>query len=144
MRPLMICLFSLSLWTALLAEQPTTQQPNPSPAKKVVLKKAPPKPQGLTVDGIVSLVQAGLAEDVIIARLRKEDKAVDLSPEDMIKLKKTGVSNDILKVMIDPRVELKAVAAPPAPPATPQPTVVQIPTVPVVVASNNPSGATPI
>ncbi len=35
--------------------------------------------QSLTVDG-VTMVQAGLSEDVIITRLRKENKAFDLSP----------------------------------------------------------------
>jgi len=75
------------------------QQPPATLAQKAVQKPAEPaavaKPQELTVDSVVSMVQAGLSEDVIIARIRKEDKAFDLSPEGMIRLKRAGASDGI-------------------------------------------------
>ncbi len=46
------------------------------------------QPEGLTVDSVVALVGAGLSDDVIIARLRKEDKTFDLTTDEMIRLKK--------------------------------------------------------
>jgi hypothetical protein len=36
------------------------------------------------------MLQAGLSEDLIVAKLRKENRVLDLSPEEMIKLKKLG------------------------------------------------------
>jgi hypothetical protein len=131
---------------SLFAQQPATQQLPAPPAKKITTppKKNPlaqpaavPKPQGLTIDGIVSMVQAGLSEDVVIARLRKEDKAFDLSPEDMIKLKNAGVGNDTLKVMMDPKVELK-----PPPPLTPAPKPV-VPITPVAPVAPTPGSGSP-
>ena len=112
-----------------------------APSKKVV-PAAVPKPEGLTVDGVIAMGQAGLSEDVIIARLRKEDKVGDLSTNDMIRLKKANMSDAVIKVMLDPKAEIKppAPAAPPIPAPTPVPLVVQTQLVPGVI---NPSGATP-
>jgi hypothetical protein len=80
-----------------------------SPANKTT------KQQALTVDGVIAMVQAGLSDDVIVARLRKEEKPFDLSPDDMIRLKKAKVSDTIVEVMLDPKAEPKtpAAAAPP-------------------------------
>ncbi len=78
------------------------------------------RPQGLTVDSVVAMVQGGLSEDLIIARIRREDKAFDLSPEEMIKLKQSGVSEAILMVMLNPRAEITKPAIPaPAASSTP-------------------------
>ena len=110
-----------------------------APAKKAATSTAP-KTDGLTVDGVIAMGQAGLSEDVIIARLRKEDKAFDLSTDDMIRLKKANLSDAVIKVMMDPKTEIKppAPVAPPTP--APAPVVLQTQLVPGIV---NPSGATP-
>jgi hypothetical protein len=50
---------------------------------------------------IVKLLQAGLGEDIIIEKLRKDGKAYDLSGEDLIELKKAGATSAILKAMIN-------------------------------------------
>ena len=56
-----ILLFAVLLPVLALAQQPSN-------AKKAAAATAPtPKPQGLTVEGIVSMVEAGISEDVIIA-----------------------------------------------------------------------------
>jgi len=112
-----------------------------APAKKTATAAAP-KPEGWTVDGVIAMGQAGLSEDVIIARLRKEDKAFDLSTDDMIRLKKANLSDAVLKVMLDPKAEIKppAPVTPPTPAPAPAPVVVQTQLVPGVI---NPSGATP-
>jgi hypothetical protein len=132
--------------TFVLANGAIAQQPPPASAVKkttptAVPKKSPtpqsasaPKPQGLTVDGIIAMAQAGLSDDVIVARLRKEDKAFDLSPEEMIKLKKAGVGDDTLVVMMDPKAELK----PPPSPTIDPPTAVA-PPVPVPAVTPTPS-----
>jgi hypothetical protein len=55
------------------------------------------------------MVQSGLSEDLVIAALRKENRAFDLTPQQMMQLKKAGLSDNIIKVMLDP-------AAPVTPP----------------------------
>ena len=80
------------------------------PAKTVKLVVAAPtaaeaKPQGVSVSDVISLVEAGLSDDLIIARLRKENRAFDLSPMQMLDLKKAGVSDNIIKVLIDPNAQ---------------------------------------
>jgi hypothetical protein len=68
----------------------------PGRAQQAVAKKtAAPvaKPKTLSVAGIISMVQAGLSDDVIIARLRKEDKPLALDPDEMIRLKHDKVSD---------------------------------------------------
>lgn len=70
----------------------------------------------LTVDDICRLVQAGISEDLIIAKLRKNGKAFDLSTDELLKLKKAGVTDRILNVMMDPGQPAPAPAA--VPPAT--------------------------
>jgi hypothetical protein len=102
------------------------------PSKKASTSAA--KSQALTVDGVISMVQAGLSDDVIIARLRRDDKPFDLTSDDMIRLKQAKVSDAVLKVMLDPKADVSA-PAPSAAPAT-----VPAPVYPGVA---KPSGATP-
>lgn len=99
---------------------------------------AAPKAEGLTVDGVIAMAQAGLSDDIIIARLRKEDKAFDLSTDDMIRLKKANLSDGVIKVMLDPKAEVQPPAT--VPPPSPAPVVVQTQLIPGVAT---PSGATP-
>lgn len=73
--------------------------------------------QGLTVEDIVKLTEAGLSEDVIVARIRKNGKAFDLSTDDLLKLKKVGVGNNVLRAMMDPAWESRPAVAPGAPAA---------------------------
>src|SRR6266498_2478018 len=80
----------------------------------------PPTNAGLKVSDVQEMLQSGLSEDLVIATLRKEKHAFDLSPQQMVQLKKASVSDNIIKVMLDP-------TAPVAPPvATSVPGVVGI------------------
>ncbi len=94
------------------------------PVKKVTamppVQKAEPKQQvlvELTVEQIVQLVQAGLPEDLIIAKIRKNGKAFDLSTEQLLQLKKAGASDNIIRVLMDPQAQ--PVATLPAPATIP-------------------------
>lgn len=146
MQQLMLILGALAVSTLAVGQQaanPTTK----TAQKKTAEPTAPAKPQGLNADSIVSMVQAGLSEDLIVARIRKEDRAFDLSPEEMIRLKKAGVSDAILRVMLDPKAEVKPQPQPNPQPQVPvapaAPVVLHTPAVPVVAPVANPSGATP-
>jgi hypothetical protein len=126
-------LLVIALALPLLAQQPTA-----STAKKTA-KETTAASKHLTVEDVIAMTGAGISDDVIIARLRKEDKALDLSAEDLIRLKKCKVSDAVLKVMMDPRTS-PAAAAPQQ--QTSQPVMLQTPLlagVPTVTRS----GATP-
>jgi hypothetical protein len=135
-----LCLF-FGLVFAVGAQQAANTSKSAGPSKPAATPVAvSAKPQGTTVDGVMEMVQAGLSEDLIIASLRKENKAFDLSPTEMIRLKKANVSDNVLKVMLDPKAEIK----PPAPAATTAlpPAVIQTSIV-GGLSVINPSGATP-
>lgn len=127
-----------------VAQQPATHTKAPAPQKAAPT----PAPRGLTVDGVLTMVQAGLSDDVIIARLRKEHKAFDLSPDDLVRLKKAHASDNVLKVMLDPKTDISpstpAPAAATSPPPVSAQVVVQTPVAAIAgIPGVNPSGATP-
>jgi hypothetical protein len=74
-------------------------------------------PEVLTNASVIRLVQAGLAEPVIIAKIRSSTPAFDLSTDSLIALKAAGVPDNVMATM------LAATAAPPQPsaPASPFP-----------------------
>ncbi len=55
----------------------------------------------LTNDAIVTLIKAGLGEDLIIGKIRISQNQFDLSTEALLKLKNDGVSEAILKAMVE-------------------------------------------
>ena len=84
-----------------------------------------PGPAPLSVDDIVKLSKE-VSEDVLAAKIKKSNKAFDLSRDEIIELKKLGVSDSILKLLLDPTQPYVAPPPPPAPqppPAIPKPTV---------------------
>jgi hypothetical protein len=120
LKTLLVVLFTLPLFA-----QVTTTRKTPTPVKHV------------TTDDVIGMAAAGLSDDLIIARLRKEDRAFDLSPDDMIRLKKAKIGDTVLKVMMDPKAEVS-----PSAPQTPQPVVIPRPVI-AGLPNYNPSGATP-
>ncbi|MBI4905210.1 MAG: hypothetical protein HY820_16360 [Acidobacteria bacterium] len=94
---------------------------------------APAKPAlraGLTVEEVCKLAQAGLSEDLILALVRKNGKAFQLTTPQVLQLKQAAVSDAVIKVMLDPAAEVQpgTVLVPPElprdTPATPSPAVV--------------------
>jgi len=55
---------------------------------------------GLTVDGVISLLGAGISDDLIIAKIEKSGQSFDLSTEDMVRMKKAGASDAVIKAMM--------------------------------------------
>ena len=74
-------------------------------------------PARLTVEEVVKLFQAGFSEDLIITRIKKNGKAFDLNTDEMLELKKLGVSDNVIKYLLDPAQPY----TPPPPPAPPAP-----------------------
>jgi hypothetical protein len=54
----------------------------------------------LTVDGVISLIDAGISADLIIAKIQKSGQTFDLSTEDMVRLKKAGATDAVMKAMM--------------------------------------------
>ena len=65
----------------------------------------------LTVDDIVKLVQAGLSEDLVLAKIRQNGKAFDLGVDKLLRLKSASVSDQIIKEMMNPRAESVSTSA---------------------------------
>jgi hypothetical protein len=66
----------------------------------------------LTNASVIRLVQAGLAEPVIIAKIRASTPAFDLSTDSLIALKAAGVPDNVMATML-------ATTAPPPQPSAP-------------------------
>jgi hypothetical protein len=65
---------------------------------------APPaggQKSGLTVDGVVTMLNAGISEDVIIERIHKSGQSFDLTPDEMVALKKAKASDNLMKAMME-------------------------------------------
>lgn len=132
MATTLLAVLSVPLLLAQTTEKP---KPKPAPAKPAATTKpkATPKPaaaakaaspKALTVDSIIGMAGAGLGDDLILAQVRKNNKAFELTPDDMIRLKQAKVSDNVIRVMIDPAApdEPVAAAVAPTPTAAPTPT----------------------
>jgi len=82
----------------------------------------------LTIEDVVKLCKAGVTDELVITKIRKNGKAFDLSPDELIDLRNSGVSDTVVKYLLDP-------SQPYTPPPPPQPA-------PAPVAAN-PTAASP-
>ncbi len=73
------------------------------------------------VDSIIALVQANMSEGLVLKTIQRQNKAYDLTPDDLLKLQKAGVSERIINAMLDPSTASAPPAAPAAPPHTAPP-----------------------
>jgi|SRR5579862_2270415 len=69
-------------------------------------------PGSLTLEDVLSLSKAGVAEDVIVSRVKHNAKAFDLNGDEIKALKSDGVSETVIKYLLDPSQPY----APPPPP----------------------------
>src|SRR5579862_9111920 len=125
----LVSLASLSFFAMVtLAQTPPAAAPKPAPAKPAAAKpSAAPSP----VDSVIQSVKAGLSENLIIKTLQRDNKPMNLTPADLVKLKNAGVSENIIGVMLDPAsapapAAAAAPAAAPAPPPPPEPAPVAV------------------
>ncbi|HWF10501.1 MAG TPA: CsgG/HfaB family protein [Bryobacteraceae bacterium] len=103
-------IIAVSILTGLFAVAQTA----PAPARKPAAPAAAASP----VDTVIQLVKGGMSESLIIKTLQRQNKPANLSTEDMLKLQKAGVSDNIIGVMLDSGAQpaggvRAAVAAPP-------------------------------
>ena len=74
------------------------------------------------IDTIIELVKANMSEDLVIKTIQKQNHAYDLSPADLLKLQKAGVSEKIIGTLLDPGSSSSTPATPAAPAAAPEAT----------------------
>lgn len=98
------------LIAATLAVGQTTQ--NTAGTAPAATRPAAPAAASSPVDSVIDLVKSGMSEGLIVKTLQRQNKPVDLSPADLVKLKNAGVSENIINVMMDP--SSKPAAAPAA------------------------------
>jgi curli biogenesis system outer membrane secretion channel CsgG len=73
------------------------------------------------VDKVISMVKAGLGEDLIVKAIDKDNLKADLGAEDMVRLKQAGASDKVISAMMGLSPAGSNPAPPPAAPAAPPP-----------------------
>lgn len=58
--------------------------------------------QTFGVPSVLEMKQAGLSEEIILARIRQEGKAIKLTTTEMVSLKKAGLSDAVIAALMNP------------------------------------------
>ena len=105
---------------AAAAPAPTVAAPAPAPAADLATAKLP-----ASVSGVVKLTKAQVNEDVILSYVQTSGASYSLSSDDIVRLRKEGVSDRVINAMLEQNK--KAVQVAPAP-ASPAPTTAAVET----------------
>ena len=73
-----------------------------APAAKPAAAGAAKASAASEVDTVIALIKGGMSEGTVIKTLKRDNKTYSLSPADLLKLQKAGVSERIIDVMTDP------------------------------------------
>ena len=65
-----------------------------------LLVMAPAVVSALTIDDIITLVKLDIPDDQIIKKITKDGSSFKLAPSDILKLKKAGVSDKVIRHMM--------------------------------------------
>jgi hypothetical protein len=63
---------------------------------------APGPTTTLSLEEVVKLTKAGLSEEIIVAKIKKAGRAFDLTADEILELKRSGVTDAVIKVLVDP------------------------------------------
>jgi hypothetical protein len=58
--------------------------------------------QPVTINDVIAMKQAGLSDDLVIAKIKASNKPANLSTDDLIALKKQNISDAVIKTLMDP------------------------------------------
>ena len=64
--------------------------------------QAPPAASPLTLEDVVKMSQNGFSEDLIITKIKKSGKAFDLSTDELLELRRRGVTDTVVRYLLDP------------------------------------------
>lgn len=78
----------------------------------------------LAIEDVIQMSRAGVSDELIIARVKRNAKAFDFNTAEIVELRKSGVSESVIKYLVDPSLPYSppapvAGAAPAAAPAIP-------------------------
>jgi hypothetical protein len=80
-------------------------------------------PGSLTIEEVIQLSKTGVSDELIVARVKRNAKAFDLNTDEIVALRGSGVSETVIKYLLDPTLSYSPPplgAAPnPAPPIPP-------------------------
>ncbi len=71
-------------------------------SKSTVAPEKTAAASGLAVDDVIKMSKAGLTDGIIVQQIRKNGRAFDLTPDQLIQLKTAAVSDRVISVMMDP------------------------------------------
>ena len=108
--------FALSSVSPRAQAKRTAKPPAKPPVAKPLAttdRAAPPsESSGMTNGDVIKLVQAGIGESVVMTAVRTAAKTMfQLDADNLIALKKAGVSDNIVAVMLDPKAAPAAAAS---------------------------------
>src|SRR4029077_14436515 len=109
-----------------IAEQTNVQPAPPVPAEAPAAAPVPPvvpADQALTNDNIVQMMEAKVSQAIILSQIRNSKTAFNLSSQEIIRLSKAHVPENIIEAMRDPKA-IPAKYSAPAVSSTPVPVVV--------------------
>ena len=72
---------------------------------------AAPKSPKMTNDDVIALVQAGLSDGVVIEKIRTSATQFDTSTEALVRLKKAGVADGVIRLIVNPNAKAEAKVA---------------------------------
>lgn len=104
--PTRIVLLSRLVCFLVLSPAAFAQTPAPAP-------QSPQAPQTLTLEEVLRMTKDGQADELIIIRIKRSGKAFDLNSAEITELQQLGVSDAVMKYLIDPSQPY----SPPPPPA---------------------------
>jgi hypothetical protein len=116
------------------------------PAQPVAPGVVPPADQALTNENIIQMVEAKVSPAVILSQIRNSKTAFNLSSQEVIRLSKAGVRENIIEAMRDPKaIPAKYGAAPASPTPVPAaaPAVVPASSPPASSSSSVPAATPP-
>lgn len=113
-------LLSIVLCAAAIGMPVAAQQPKP--ASKAAAPAQPAGPAAMSNADVIKMVKAGLSESLVIASIKQAEKrAFAFNADGLIELKTAGVSENIIRVMLDPAATPTPAPASAKPAAAPEP-----------------------
>jgi hypothetical protein len=76
------------------------------------------EPTTFSLDDVLKLVRTGVSEDIVIARIKRYNRPFDLNSDEIVELKKLGVSDTVIRYLLEPS---QPYTPPPPPPPPPDP-----------------------
>jgi hypothetical protein len=73
-------------------------------------QSSPPTAQPLTVDEVIQLHKGGLAEGILITRIKQINRPLQLSTDDLLRLSQAKVPDHVIQALMDPSLSLNAPA----------------------------------